>query len=95
MLMRMRQNLNSVHLLHFETKTDRRCNRLDFVIFRERRSFFSLDLQPFGLSVLDGAKSKVDLHGEDYAWTLIWWSFDNSKRWGSFPTCVILWLRVV
>ena len=32
MLMRMRQKLNSVHLLHFETKTGRRCSRLEFVI---------------------------------------------------------------
>ena len=28
-------------------------------------------------------------------WTLIWWSFDNSKRLGSFPTCDILWLRAM
>ena len=41
------------------------------MIFRERRSTFSLDLQSFGPSVLDGARSKVDLRGEGYAWTPI------------------------
>ena len=80
MLMRMRQKLNSVHLLHFETKMGRRCSKLDFVIFRERRSSFSLDLRPFGPSVLDGARSKVALRGKGYTWTPIWWSSDNSKR---------------
>ena len=39
-----------------------------FLSFRERMSSFSLDLRPFGLSVLDGARSKVDLRGEGYAW---------------------------
>ena len=78
--MRMRQNSNSVHLLHFETKTGRRCSRLDFVIFRERMSSFSLDLWPFEPSVLDGAKRKFDLRGEGYVWIPIWWSSDNSKR---------------
>ena len=28
----------------------------------------------------DGARRKVVLHGEGYAWTPIWWSSDNSKR---------------
>ena len=41
---------------------------------------FSLDFSSFGQSVLDGAKSKVDLRGEGYAWTPIWWSSDNSKK---------------
>ena len=41
------------------------------MIFRERRSTFSLDLQSFGPLVLNGARSKVDLHGEGYAWTPI------------------------
>ena len=49
-------------------------------IFKERRCAFSLDLWPFGPSVLDGARRKVDLRGEGYAWTPIWWSSDNSKR---------------
>ena len=48
--------------------------------FRERRSSFSLDLRSLGLSVLDEARSKVDLRGEGYTWTPIWWSSDNSKR---------------
>ena len=67
MLMRMRQKLNSVHLLHFETKTGRRCSRLEFSGFREIRSSFSLDFWPFGSSVLDEARRKVDLCGEGYA----------------------------
>ena len=56
---------------------------------------FSLYLRPFGQSVLNGARSKVVLRGEGYVWTPIWWSSDNSKRYGSFPTCDILWLRVM
>ena len=39
---------------------------------RERESSFSLDFSPFGPSVLDGARSKVDLRDEGYAWTPIW-----------------------
>ena len=57
-----------------------RCSSLGFFDFRERRSSFSLDLRPFGPSVLDGARSKVDLCGEGYALTPIWWSSNNSKR---------------
>ena len=49
-------------------------------IFKERRCAFSLDFRPFGLSVLDEARSKVDLRGEGYAWIPIWWNSDNSKR---------------
>ena len=72
--------MNSVHLLHFETKNGRRCSELGFVISRERVCAFSLDLWPFGSSVLGGARKKVDLRGEGYAWTPIWWSSDNSMR---------------
>ena len=49
-------------------------------VFRERGSGFSLGFRPIGLSVLDGARSKVALRGEGYAWAPIWWSSDNSKR---------------
>ena len=38
-----------------------------FVISRERKCTFSLDFLPFGPSVLDGARSKVDLRDEGYA----------------------------
>ena len=48
--------------------------------FRERRSTFSLGFRPIGPSVFDGAKRKVAVRGEDYAWTLILWSSKNSKR---------------
>ena len=53
---------------------------LGFEFFREREISFSLDFRSFGPLVLDGARSKVDLRDEGYAWTPIWWSFDNSKR---------------
>ena len=43
--------------------------------FRERRSSLSLDLRPFGLSVLDGARRKTDLCGEGYTWTPIFLEF--------------------
>ena len=58
-------------------------------------SFFSLDFRPFRPLVLDGVRSKVNLRSEGYAWTPIWWSSDNSKRYGSFSTCDILWLRAM
>ena len=56
---------------------------------------FSIELRPFGPSVLNGARSKVYLRGEGYVWTPIWWSSDNSKRYRSFPTSDILWLRAM
>ena len=48
--------------------------------FRERESALSLDFPSFEPSVRFGLRSKVVLHGEDYAWTPIWWSSDKSKR---------------
>ena len=68
---------------------------MQILSLRERRDAFSLGFQPFGPSVLDEARSKVDLRDEGYAWTPIWWSSENSKRYGSFPTCVNLWLRAM
>ena len=47
---------------------------------RERKCDFSLDFRPIGLLVFDGARSKVALRGEGYAWAPIWWSSENSKR---------------
>ena len=44
---------------------------------------------------LDGVRSKAVLPGEGYAWAPIWWGSDNSKRYGSFSTCDILWLRAM
>ena len=75
--------MNSYLLHQFEDKMCSGWKRLAvgwFLSFRERESSFSLDFRPFGPSVLDEARSKVDLRGEGYAWTPIWWSFDNSKR---------------
>ena len=62
---------------------------------RERESTFSLDFRLIGQSVFDGARSNAVLRGEGYAWAPIWWSSDNSKRLGSFPTWFILCLRVM
>ena len=65
----IRRKMNSVHLLHFETKNGRRCSELGFVISRERVCAFSLDLRSFGPSVFDGARREIDLCGEGYSWT--------------------------
>ena len=51
----------------------------EILSFREKRCAFSLDFRPIGPSILDGARSKVALRGEGYAWALIWWNSDNSK----------------
>ena len=64
----------------FEGQNVKRCSGCWNCESRERKCDFSVDFQPFGLSVLDGARSKVDLRGEGYEWTPIWWSSDNSKR---------------
>ena len=47
---------------------------------REREGDFSLYFPAFEPSVLIGARSKVVLRGEGYAWAPILRSFDNSKR---------------
>ena len=65
------------------------------MISRERKCVFSLDFRPIGPSIFDEARSKTVLRDEGYTWTPIWWSSDNSKRYGSFPTWFILWLRVL
>ena len=49
-------------------------------IFRERGSGFSPGFRPIRPSVFNGARRKVALRDEDYAWAPIWWSSDNSKR---------------
>ena len=72
--------MNSVYLLQLRDQKRERCSRLLVVISRERKCSFSLEFWPFGLSVLDGVRSKVVLRGEGYVWALIWWSSDNSKR---------------
>ena len=75
--MRIRQNA----IVFFSKGKEKIGRRLEIQILeRERESGFSLYFPSFGLSVLDGARSKAVLHGEGYAWTPIWWSSDNSKR---------------
>ena len=49
---------------------DLRCRGWIFIFFRERETF-SLGFRPIRPSVLDGARSKVALHGEGYAWAPI------------------------
>ena len=53
---------------------------------RERKCNFSLDFPVYGPSDLVGPRSKVVLRCKGYTWTLILWSFNNSKRYGSSPT---------
>ena len=75
MLMIIKRKMNSVHLLHFETQTCSGWTKgavVGVCDSRERKCVFSLDFQPFGPSVLDGARSKVVLCDEGYTWTLIW-----------------------
>ena len=81
------ENKDKRRIVIFFSKTQKKGQWLEWIDavgwlcdFRERMSSFSLDFRPFEPSVLDGARSKVDLQGESYAWTPIWWSSDNSKR---------------
>ena len=93
-LMSMRQTWNSV-IFSERPKREGSGSRLLDLEFRERRCAFSLDLWSIGPSVFDGARSKVALRGEGYVWAPIWWSSENSKRLGSFPTCVNICLRAM
>ena len=87
--MRIRQKPNSLLLHYLKAKKKKKKKRAGGQqidngcgnkISRERVCAFSLDFRPFGPSVLDGARSKVDLRGKGYAWASIWWSSENSKR---------------
>ena len=48
-----------------------------------------------GLQVLVGAKGKVDLRDESYAWAPKSWSFVKLHEVGNFPTCVIFSLKAM
>ena len=48
--------------------------------FRERSSTFSLEFPAIGPSDPGEPRDKVAPHGKGYAWVLVLWSFDNSKR---------------
>ena len=67
-----------------------RCSEVQILSFRERRCAFSLDFWPIRPSVLDGVRSKVVLRVDT---DLV--EFRQLKEVGSFPTCVILWLRAM
>ena len=56
------------------------CRFQKWRVFRERKYNFSLDLQAFGPSDLIEPRIKVVLRGKGYAWELVLWSFNNSKR---------------
>ena len=71
-LMRIRQKQILLSSSFLRDKSAVEVQGLNFCDFRERISSFSLDLRPFEQSVLDGARSKVDLRGEGYTWTPIW-----------------------
>ena len=85
LLMIMRQK-SQIVVFFSKLKDQKSCSRekgdavVRYFISKERVCSFSLDFWPFGPSVLDEARSKVDLRGEGYAWAPIWWSSDNSKR---------------
>ena len=81
--------------MSYSPKKQKTDSEVQILSFRERMCAFSLGFRPFGPSVLEEARSKVVLCGEGYAWTPIWWSSDNSKMYGSFPTCVNLYLRAM
>ena len=76
--------MNSVIFSIFEDKMGSSWNKkrqwLGILSFRERDSTFSLGFRSIESSVLDGARSKVALRGEGYAWAPSWWSSDNTKR---------------
>ena len=80
--MRKRQKCNSVVFPNLKTKravAEGIDSGLDFCVL-ERKGALSLGFRPIGPSVFDGARSKVALRGEGYAWAPIWWSYENSKR---------------
>ena len=53
-----------------------------FLKSRERKCAFSLDFLSIGPSVFDGARRKIVLCGQDYAWTPVLGSFDKFHELG-------------
>ena len=53
-----------------------------FLKSRDRKCAFSLDFRSIGSSVFDGARRKVVLPGEDYAWAHVLGSFDKLREVG-------------
>ena len=56
---------------------------------------FSLRPRPIRLSDFFGARRKVALHGDDYAWASVLKSFDKLREVGVYPTCFTLDLSVL
>ena len=56
--------------------------RVRFGYFSERASDFSLRSRAIGPSDFFGARRKVDLRGEDYAWAPVLGSFDKLHEVG-------------
>ena len=70
-----------------------RVERELFLFFFSFRFFFRFT--KIGPQVFVGAKGKVDLRDESYAWTLKSWSFDKLHEVGNFFTCVISSLKAI
>ena len=85
MLMIMGQNMNS-DLLPFEDQKMQWLREdvqwLRMVVFRERMCPFFLEFRPIGPSIFDGARRKVALRGEDYAWAPVLGVFDKLREVG-------------
>ena len=79
--------MNNVVFFILSTKWAESCSRWEVgcsgwgFSFLERERTFSLDFQPIGPSVFDGARSKVALHGEGYAVRAT-----RRHRFGGVPT---------
>ena len=54
-----------------------RCRRFEFFFILERESTFSLRSRLIRQSDFNGARRKVVLRGEDYAWASVLRSFDK------------------
>ena len=78
-----KEELSSPFLLHpamGRGESGERILKKKWRVFRERKCNFSLDFPAFGPPVCIGPRNKVVLRGKGYAWELVLWSFDNSKR---------------
>ena len=62
---------------------------------RERNSTFSLRSTEIGSSILVGARGKVYLRDESYAWVPKSWSFVKLHEVGNFLTWIISSLKII
>ena len=66
----------------------------DFIFYFPSLRFL-LKYMEIGPQVFVGAKGKIDIHNESYAWTPKSWSFVKLHEVGNFPTCVISSLKAI